>query len=110
MNEWSHNSHDAYDITRRELIATHPSTNNIEKIVTNLVYIILLKELHTALGTKTKQVTIKSHEEELGLYYLSIDVGITEKGKTSHSWSLITVTGVVISAGVGELNPHSVST
>ena len=42
-------SHDAYDVARRELVATDSTTNDVEEIVADLVHIILLKELHFTL-------------------------------------------------------------
>ena len=42
-------SHDADDVARRKLVATHRTTNNVEEIVADLIDIILLKKLHFAL-------------------------------------------------------------
>lgn len=42
-------SHDTNDVTRRELVATHSATNNVEEIVADLIGIILFKKLHLTL-------------------------------------------------------------
>ena len=47
-------SHDTDDVTRRELVATHGTTNNVEEIIADLVHVILLKELHSTLSRGTR--------------------------------------------------------
>jgi hypothetical protein len=42
-------SHDADDVTRRELVAAHCTTHDVEEIVADLIGVILLKKLHFTL-------------------------------------------------------------
>lgn len=111
-------SHDAYDVTRRQLIATHSTTNDVEEIIADLVNIILLKKLHFTLYKYNiiqdwENTTINTPPplaKKIIETYLPIDVRVTEEGKSCHTSTLITVACVIITTSVRQFYPYAVST